>query len=224
MKNNNQKQVFLNSEGDEWFSRNIEERKSQLENDRLLRTIRFVELSPTKILEIGCSNGSRINLLKDELGAECYGIDPSTKAIEDGKKQFSEITLQVGTADSLPFEDNSFDTIIFGFCLYLCDRNDLFKIAFEADRCLIEGGTMIIKDFYPKFPYKNSYLHKEGIFSYKMNYSKMFTWNPYYAEVANIVYGNSSLKYTDIEDEKEAIVILRKVHKNSYPLDPFKEV
>ena len=36
-----------------------------------------------------------------------------------------------------------------------------------------------------KTPYKNEYKHKEGVFSYKMDYSKMFSWNPSYQLISN---------------------------------------
>ena len=97
---------------------------------------------------------------------------------------FSALSLSIGTADDLHFGNDSFDTIIFGFCLYLCYKKDLFKIAYEADRCLQNEGTIIITDFYPPFPYKNRYSHREGLYTYKMNHGRMFVWNPSYTEVA----------------------------------------
>jgi len=216
-----QKEIFSASEGDQWFNRNLGSSVAH-ENDKIVQTLQSIELSPKKVLEIGCSNGKRLNLIKNTFGSECWGIDPSSKAIEDGKKKYPEISMNVGTADYLQFEDNSFDAIIFGFCLYLCDRNDLFKIAYEANRCLKNEGTLVIKDFYPTFPYKNKYSHLEGVYSYKMDYSKMFKWNPCYAEVANIVYSHSGFELRDIPNEKVAIVVLRKNEQYAYPEEPFK--
>ena len=131
--------------------------------------------------------------------------------------------LQVGTADELPFDLGSFDMVIFGFCLYLCDRQDLFKIAYEADRCLRNEGSLIIMDFYPPFAYRNRYSHYEGIFSYKMDYSQMFAWNPAYAEVSKIVFTHSGFTLRDVPDEKVAVVVLRKNHRQAYPIEPFDE-
>jgi ubiquinone/menaquinone biosynthesis C-methylase UbiE len=155
--------------------------------------------------------------------AGCNGIDPSYKAIKDGKSRYPNISLQVGTADELPFDDDSFDMIIFGFCLYLCDRKELFKIAYEADRCLRDKGTLIIKDFYPPFAYKNKYSHHDGIYSFKMDYSRMFTWNPAYAEVAKIVFSHSGFALRDLPDEQLAVVVLRKNEQHVYPEEPFHE-
>ena len=83
-----------------------------------------------------------------------------------------------GTADRLPYRDGLFDVVVFGFCLYLCDREDLFRIASEADRVLNDQGWLIIHDFYSPVPTRRDYHHKTGIYSYKMDYKTLFEWHP----------------------------------------------
>ena len=218
-----QKEIFSSSEGDHWFLRNKEiHENTKNENEVIIESLKELEITPKVVLEIGCSNGIKLNNFNKVFGSECFGIDPSVKAIENGKKEFHNITLQVGTADSLPFDDNKFDMIIFGFCLYLCDRNDLFKIAFEADRCLCNNGYLVIKDFYSPFPYKNKYAHKEGIYSYKMNYAKLFSWNPAYNEIFNILFSHSGFSKRNIPDEKVAVTILNKSEEFAYIIEPYK--
>jgi len=219
-----QKEIFKASEGDHMFLRNKETLNSlSKEDDKVVTLIKSIELFPKKVLEIGCSAGHRLEIMRLVFQTDCYGVDPSTKAIDDGKSKYPNISLQVGTADELPFDADSFDMVIFGFCLYLCDRKDLFKIAHEADRCLKNKGTLIIKDFYPLFPYKNKYSHRDSIYSYKMDYSMMFKWNPAYAEVAKIVFSHSGFSLRDVPDEKVAIVVLRKNEQYAYPEQPFYE-
>jgi len=221
-----QKKIFSDSEGNQWFNQNINSNNANIyindKNDKTIEILKFIELIPKKVLEIGCSSGKKLNLIKKAFSADCWGIDPSSKAIEAGKKEYSEIVLNVGTADDLPYDDNSFDTIIFGGCLCLCDRNDLFKIAYEADRCLKNEGTLIVKDFFPTFPFKNNYSHVEGVYIYKLDYSKMFLWNPSYAEVANFVFSHSGFEHRDVPNEKVAIIVLRKNEQYAYPVEPFK--
>jgi ubiquinone/menaquinone biosynthesis C-methylase UbiE len=220
---NTQKEIFKDSEGDRWFQRNRKTLNSRLyEDDEVVNLIKSIELFPQKALEIGCGGGHRLEIIRNAFQADCYGIDPSSKAIDDGKSRYPKISLQVGIADNLPFDADSFDMVIFGFCLYLCDRKDLFKIAYEADRCLKNKGTLIIKDFYPPFPYKNKYSHHESIYSYKMDYSRMFNWNPAYAEVSKIVFSHSGFALRDVHDEKLAIVVLRKNEQYAYPEEPFR--
>jgi len=220
----NQKELFLSSEGNAWFQRNSKKLTEVDDTDIVLKAIKFAELPcPLRILEIGCADGSRLDLLnhfyKD---AECYGIDPSADAIRIGKEKY-KFNLQVGTADALPFKENFFDLMLFGFSLYLCDRNDLFKIAYEADRCLCNNGYLIIKDFLPPFPYKNTYIHYEGISSYKMDYSQMFKWNPVYTEICRIISDHSGVAESNMQrkipDERIGVTILHKNNVYAYPHD-----
>jgi RimJ/RimL family protein N-acetyltransferase/ubiquinone/menaquinone biosynthesis C-methylase UbiE len=214
----NQKDIFLKCEADAWFQRNKNKLTGINDDDIVLKVLKFVKLSnPRRILEIGCADGSRLNLLNHFFkDTECYGIDPSKEAIKIGKENY-KFNLQVGTADNLPFEENFFDLILFGFSLYLCDRNDLFKIAYEADRCLCNNGYLIIKDFQPPFPYKNAYTHYEGISAYKMDYSQMFKWNPVYTEICRIISDHSGDMQREIPDERIGVTILHKNNVYAYP-------
>jgi ubiquinone/menaquinone biosynthesis C-methylase UbiE len=183
--------------------------------------IESLGIKPKNVLEIGCCHGFWLQKLKEAFDCECYGIDPSAAAIEDGSKSFPEINLSVGTAETLDFADDSFDLIIFGFCLYLCDRKDLFKIALEADRCLADNGNICITDFCPPFAYKNEYAHCEGLHSYKMNYGKMFTWNPAYTEVASQMHNSGSYDFKGTPDNKVATIVLHKNTAFAYAVGPF---
>lgn len=214
-----QKEIFLSTEGDQWFDRNT--LSDSIKNDKIIHALQSVELSPRSVLEIGCSNGGRLDKIRETFGAKCWGIDPSSRAIEDGKEKYKGISLSVGTADRLQFEDKKFDLIIFGFCLYLCDRSDLFKIAYEADRCLTSPGAVVIYDFYPTFPYMNKYLHRNGVYSYKMDYSLMFKWNPCFSEVSNTVFSHSGLKSMDMPNEKVSVIVLKKNEQYAYLEDPW---
>ena len=115
-----------------------------------------------------------------------------------------------------------FDIVIFGFCLYLCDRKHLFRIACEADRVLKSNGYLCIIDFYSDVPYKNAYKHFSGVYSYKMDYSLMFKWNPAYSLVATIPSSHSGNFYQKDLDERLALHILYK-DTNAWQLqNPFK--
>lgn len=152
-----------------------------------------------------------------------YGIDPSAQAIEVGKKSFPLLHLSQGTADSLNFDNNFFDAIIFGFCLYLCDREDLFKIAYVANRCLQENGFIIIQDFKPDFYYKNTYKHLDGVFTYKHDYSKMFLWNPQCSLVEMYSLSHFGHNFHPEQNERVAAQVLYKNTAKTYGLtDPYK--
>lgn len=136
-----QKTVFLDSEANAWLNRNNQGNEINFDpqKDRLLPDLLELPLkSGMKVLKIGCSSGYRLLWLQENLGLKCVGIEPSEQAVNIARDKGIEVYQ--GTAESLPFEDTSFDLVIFGFCLYLCDRADLFRIAQEADRVLRNPG------------------------------------------------------------------------------------
>lgn len=203
-----QKEIFLKDEGDNWYERN--KSISKKEDDEIVNIINFLELKYNSLLEIGCSTGYRLHLLNSD-SLNLYGIDPSLKAIEYGLNNYKNLKLSQGTADSLNFENDKFEIVVFGFCLYLADRDELFKIAFEADRVLKNNGHIIILDFEPPFEHKNEYHHKNGVFSYKMDYSKMFSWNSLYTLKYKHVFnhGGGSKEISD-KDSRVSISVLYK--------------
>ena len=164
------------------------------------------------MLEVGCGDGTRLAWLKNNLNTDCYGIDPSVHAVAAA---FAKgINVQQGTADVLPFDDKSFDVVIFGFCLYLCDREDLFRIANEADRVLRAPGWLMILDFFSSVPRAKNYHHRPGLLSYKMDYRTLFNWHPDYECVTHKLTSHKGAVYADEQDEWTAVSILRKIHKD----------
>ena len=182
-----QADVFFASEGNAWLKRN--EDKLPIENDPVLALMGQLVGLGDRVLEIGCSNGWRLKQIKSRFGmSKLCGIDPSAKAIRQandaiGQAKKKGIDARRGNASYLPWDADSFDVVIYGFCLYLCDRKDLFTIVREGDRVLKDGGVLIIHDFLTNYPCKNEYKHKKGVWSYKQDYSKLFTANPAYKEL-----------------------------------------
>ena len=210
---NHQSQTFLDGEGDQWFERNkaaLRDTPSKFENDTLKRVLQNHKSKLAKILEIGCSNGVKLNDLCEYFNSSGFGIDPSPLAVDDGNKRFSKLRLSVSTASNLPFESNSFDLVIFGFCLYLVDRSDVFKVIAEADRVLKSGGFMVIVDFDPKLPQKVPYHHIPGLFTYKTSYSNFFTAGGSYYLVAKESFSHQSDNFAVDSNERISICVLYK--------------
>jgi ubiquinone/menaquinone biosynthesis C-methylase UbiE len=161
----------------------------------------------TRILEIGFGGGARLVWLKENRGFHCFGVNLSAQAVAAATAR--GISAYLGTADHLPFDDNAFDIVVFGFCLYLCDRSDLFRIACEADRVLKNPCWLLILGFYNPTPLKREYHHRAGLFSYKMDYRTLFTWNPGYTCLSHNVRHHSDSSYTDDSNEWIATSVLR---------------
>jgi len=215
-----QKNIFISGEGDKWYERN---EKALLNKDfsQDLVVKEIIDLidenqndfglknDGVRLLEIGCGEGGRLAYLQKKYNIECFGVEPSKKAIE--KANSKGIQVIIGTADNLEFDDGAFDIVVFGFCLYLCDREDLFQIAKETDRVLRDKGFIVILDFFHPVKYqKNKYIHQDGIYSHKMDYRNLFNWHPFYECYKHKVMHHSKHSYTDKTDEWIAISIIRK--------------
>lgn len=143
-----QHQIFSESEGDAWFNRNkshIRAVSQVIDSPDVTYTLETLTPFTTcinHVLEIGCSNGIKLETICSHLEANGVGIEPSPKAVEAGNKRnkTAKIQLHVGTGENLPCEDASFDLVYFAFCLYLFDRNTLMQSLSEADRVLKPGG------------------------------------------------------------------------------------
>ena len=218
----NQEFAFLSGEADNFYYRNRESLELQ-EDSMAVESITRM-LSPFKneistILEIGCSDGSKLRSICKKLEAIGYGIDPSENAINAGTDKNddqSDIKLSVGTSSKLEFDDSKFDVVHFGFCFYLIDRNSLFQAISEADRVLKPGGFMIIQDFDPGFRHKRPYAHLDGIFSYKNSYTSIFTASGHYFEVEKVSISHSQNFFDKNPHERISISLLYK-EPDAYP-------
>lgn len=207
-----QSEIFLAGEGDNWFKRNHEYlQKKDFTEDSVFNAVKEIiksEGKKLKILEVGCGEAKRLEYLKNTFNVEVFGVEPSSLAVSHAKE--NGVNCQLGTADNLPFEDNYFDIVIFGFCLYLCDEEDLFKISQESDRVSKRQSWTIINDFYAKTPIKNKYHHKEGVHSRKMDFSSLFSWNPNYTCFYNRIFHHDTQEFTDEQQNWVATSVLRK--------------
>ena len=215
MNHSSQRKVFLSGEGDAYYARNKKDLGIELDkcinNDQLLPFLLDLPLEDglkTNVLEIGCGQGHRLRRLNQLKGWHVAGIDPSKKAIQYANS--IGIDSVVGTAEVLPHDDNTIDLIIYGFCLYLCDRIDLFKIASEANRVLKPDSWLAILDFWSGSDKNNTYQHKIGIKSFKSDYSSMFTWHPSYYIIDHNIRDLVNNKITDDQEEWVGTTLIRR--------------
>jgi len=173
-----QEAAFWAGEGDAWHRRNL----GRWINYAVVAAIINLNIKPEKILEIGCGAGKYLDALHQTYDCTCVGVDPSGEAIAYGREHYPDLKLHLGTVETAytMFRGEEFDLIIFGFCLYVMDRDGLFDIVASTDVLLKENGYIAIHDFHPRAPYVLPYHHKEGLFSYKMRYADLWLANPAY--------------------------------------------
>lgn len=111
----------------------------------------------TTVLEVGCGRGGGSELILQYHPKSVTGVDFSKNVIKFCQKQYTDprLTFVVGNAESLPFNDNSFDVIV-NIESSHCYGN---RIAFfkEVERTLKPSGYFLYADFmgrihYPKRP------------------------------------------------------------------------
>lgn len=173
-------------EGNRWFSRNPRHLQPDYP-DHITAFLRTVSLRPKRILDIGCANGYRLQMIRGIIpDAEAYGIEPSNKAVQDGIEHYPELHLAEGFSHDLSlFSDNYFDMVVVSFVLHWVDRTKLLTTISEIDRVLNDGGTVMIQDFAPGTPCKTSYHHlpEESVFTYKQAYWTVFTASNLYSTI-----------------------------------------
>lgn len=208
-----QSSLFLDGEGDNWFDRNknaLLNYKSSYEIDVIKKLLNPFKSKIHSICEIGSGNGAKLNEICSYFNAKGYGVDPSSKAVNFGNNSFGNINLKVSTATNLPYLDASFDLVFFGFCLYLVDRNDIFKAIAEADRVLKNGGFLAIFDFDPGLRSKRAYSHKDTVFSYKNSYSNFFTSGGHYYLLGKESFSHNENFFSIDSNERLSLTILYK--------------
>lgn len=222
-----QSKIFTESEGDAWFNRN-QDRIQTIDQVIGSPDVRFLmdTLTPfstriNRILEIGCSNGIKLETICQHLNAIGVGVEPSPIAVASGnnRKKVADITLFLGTSNMLPSacSDASFDLVLFAFCLYLFDRNTLMQALAEADRVLKPGGFLVITDFDPGSHYKRPYNHQRGVFSYKQDYASFFTQGGLYYLLGKHSFSHRTASFDEIPDERISTSILYK-EIDAYPM------
>jgi len=212
----NQDDIFFNSEGDQWFIRNqakITERHNDKTDDPVLTMIDKSGLKPNQVLEIGCSNGWRLDLIKRKYGVRCVGVEPSLQAVEDGQKNYPSLELYRGRASALPIED-TFDLVVVPFVLHWVARDELLHSVAEVDRVVADQGFLIISDFAPDWPMRVPYHHlpNQEVYTYKMNYSEVFIATGLYQLVAHFTFNHDcdKVKAVDNSASRGACTLLRK--------------
>ena len=110
-----------------------------------------VSLAGLKVLEVGCGRGGGASFIKRYLKPRSLtGIDFSEKNISfcHQKQQLSGLNFELGDAESLQFDDNSFDAVINVESSHCYQQTAKFFA--EVYRVLRPNGHFLFTDFRPK--------------------------------------------------------------------------
>jgi SAM-dependent methyltransferase len=95
--------------------------------------------TPGRVLDVGSGTGQRLQRLLSA-GWTGAGVEPSAAAVRVAQE--SGLDVRQGTAEALPFDDNSFDAVIMAHSLEHCYRPS--TAASEAFRVLRPSGELIV--------------------------------------------------------------------------------
>ncbi|HET9953220.1 MAG TPA: methyltransferase domain-containing protein [Polyangiaceae bacterium] len=101
------------------------------------------DLAPgMKALDVGCGPGALTGVLVDRLGAaNVAAIDPSPTFVEACKARHREVDVRSGRAETIPFEDQSFDRVLAQLVLHFV--SEPARAAQELRRVLRPGGMAL---------------------------------------------------------------------------------
>lgn len=173
-----QENAFVESEADAWFERNSKSASSPMSHDHhIIRAIKKLIL-PGKgaFADLGGASG-RVSAAISEVLPEWQGyvIEPSRKAVVHGENVFPHLRFQQGSitqAEDLP--NYLFDLVIVSGVFTWLDRFLLSSAIANTDKIIKNGGILIVSDFDPPHPRANPYHHRDGLYTYKQDYSTPF--------------------------------------------------
>lgn len=106
----------------------------------------------SRVLEIGCGEGTFLNLIRKEFACEVYGVNPGKDFAEYGNRKFGLNILPIF------FEDTNFDKDFFDLII-ICDTFEHFinpaKVLSRISGILKENGILFIDTPNILMPYKN---------------------------------------------------------------------
>ena len=97
------------------------------------------EVSPRRVLEVGCGPGELSARIRDEVGAEVVAVDSSPRMVELARGR--GIDARFGEVQELEFGAGSFDCAVAAWMLYHVP--DVERALAELARVLVPGGRLV---------------------------------------------------------------------------------
>ena len=100
----------------------------------------WLDLAPgQRAIDVGCGPGALTSVLVDRLGAtHVSAVDPSLPFVESCRERLPGVDVRQGTADSLPYDDDTFD--VAAACLVVHFMPDPVAGLAEMARVTRPGG------------------------------------------------------------------------------------
>ena len=100
-----------------------------------------------KLLDIGTGSGKLIQILSNENGIDCIGVDTNPEMLAEAKVKLRSIKaelIEITPNEKLPFENKSFDYITICSVLFHLKKEDIDNMLLDSYQLLKENGKLII--------------------------------------------------------------------------------
>ncbi len=97
------------------------------------------EVTPSRILEVGCGEGELAERMRAELAAEVVALDQSERMVELARAR--GVDAHLGDVQELPFADGEFDCAVAAWMLF--HVADVSRALAEVARVLRSGGRLV---------------------------------------------------------------------------------
>jgi ubiquinone/menaquinone biosynthesis C-methylase UbiE len=107
-----------------------------------------------RVLDVGCGPGHFARMLARAAGPHgaVVGIDAAPEMVEYAgrrARRMANLRFQAGAAESLPFDDGSFDVVVSSLMMHHLPDELRPRAAHEMRRVLRSGGTLLVADYQP---------------------------------------------------------------------------
>ena len=217
-----QEDTFIKHEADAFAERNFSRLSVPIpQSHNVIKSIKNIKLSKSAtFIDLGGGSGAVTAGIK-KLQPSWKGtvLEPSKKATKLGSKIFPWINFVNGSlTKKKDMPKKTYDLAIISNVFCWIDRSLLSQAIANIDNLVKPSGYILIHDFYTPFPRANSYHHKEGLFTYKQDYTLPFLSLNTYTEVHRNLgkTANSSFDKDDQYDATTMVAVLQKDLSNRY--------
>jgi ubiquinone/menaquinone biosynthesis C-methylase UbiE len=100
-----------------------------------------------KLLDIGTGSGKMIQILSDEKGIDCIGVDKNAEMIKEANNKLKDSNvkiIEIEVNKKLPFEDHSFNYVTICSVLFHLNTKNKSLMLEDSMRLLKENGKLIV--------------------------------------------------------------------------------
>ena len=145
---------------------------------------------------------------------DCKVVELSSEAVSAGEKRFPDLKFFIASLT----EENGLpcgicDVLVVSGVMCWIDRSLLARAISNLDSCIADGGFLVLSEFDCTGLRANEYTYQKGLYTYKQDYSSIFTALGTYHEIyrhSELITAHTSADENDPYDKTWATVLLRK--------------